>query len=128
MCLLIHINKICTLYMITHLYRISMQLSRGRALYPSFLEMMFSKKIICFLKTRLLNKHNLFNNLNQQSMHILHNQIVLYIYYAICIRKSLLPLVSKNIDLRIFPFFITKHDLKNAFVWSKKKTKSAHFT
>ena len=74
-----------------------MQLFRAIALHPSFLEIMCSKKIICFLKTRLFKKHDLFNNLNQQ-------------------RKSLLPLVSNNIDLRIFPFFIKKHDLKNAFV------------
>ena len=83
--------------MITQFYSLCMQLSRGISLYPSFLETVLAKQIICFLKTRLFKKHHLFNNLNQQ-------------------RKSLLPLVSNNIDLRIFPFFIKKHDLKNAFV------------
>ena len=112
MCLLIHINKICTLYMITHFYRLCMQLFRAIALHPSFLEIMCSKKVICFLKTRHFKKHHLFNNFNQQSMHILHNRIILYISYTICIRKSLLPHVSKNIDLRFFPFFLTKLDLK----------------
>ena len=110
--------------MITQFYRLSMQLSRGRALYPSFLEIVFSKKLICFLKTRLFKKHHLFNNLNI-SMHILHNQIVLYISYTICIRKSLLPLVSKNIDLRLFPFFLTKNDLK-MHLFNQSNRKSVH--
>ena len=111
--------------MITQFYRLCMQLSRGISFYPSFLEIVFSKKIICFLKTRLFKKHHLFNNLNQQSMYIFHNQIVLYISQTICIRKSLLPLVSKNIDLRICPFFITKHDLK-MHLFNQSNGKSVH--
>ena len=98
--------------MITQFYTVCMQLSRGITLYPSVLEIVFCKKIICFLKTRIFKKHHMFSKLNQQSMHILHNRIISYISYTICIRKSLLPLVSKNIDLIFFPFFHTKHDLK----------------
>ena len=109
---MIQINKICTFYIITQFYRLCTQLSRGIASYPPFLEIVFSKKIICFLETRLFKRHHLFNNLNQKCMYILHNRIFLYISYTIYIRKSLLPHVSKNIDLRFFPFFLTKLDLK----------------
>ena len=109
---MIQIIKVCTLYMITQFYTLCMQLSRGIALYPSFLEIVFCKKIICFLKTRIFKKHHMFSKLNQQSMHILHNQIISYISYTICIRKRLLPLVSKNTNLKFFPFFLNKQSHK----------------
>ena len=41
---------------------------------PRFYKSCFVKKILRFLKERLLKKYHFYNNSNQQNMHILHNQ------------------------------------------------------
>ena len=68
----------------------------------------------------------MFNSSNQQSINILHNRMVLYIVHTICMRKSLVPLDSKNHDLIFSPFILKKHDLKIMQFVNQSNIKSMH--
>ena len=61
--------------------------------------------------------------MNQQSMHILHNQIVLYIAHTICMTKRLVPIISINNDFFFFLSFL-KTWLEKMHFFKQRKTKS----